>query len=214
MKQGTRIWIFVGTVIVCAMVLSWAVGFYTERIAKLPVYGPTEIIDGVEKTHVVPAFDLIAQDGGAFSSSITSGKISVVNFFFTSCPSVCPRMMRKLQTIHELYRNDPQVMLLSITVDPAHDDPGRLEKYARNLNANTQQWRFLTGEKKEIYLLARKGYFLTASEGNGGEQDFIHSENIVLVDTTGRIRGYYNGLDDKSMNTLSEDIAKLKKDKS
>ncbi len=214
MKQGSRIWIFIGTVIVAAMLLSWGVGFYIDRIAKLPVYGPTEKVGGEEKAHVIPDFELIAQDGGAFSSAVTEGKISVVSFFFTSCPSICPRMMRNLQTVHELYRNDARVLFLSMTVDPVHDNPERLAKYATNLNANTEQWRFLTGDKKVIYGLARHGYFLTASEGNGGEQDFIHSENIALVDAIGRIRGYYNGLDEKSMRTLTEDITKLKKDKS
>ncbi|HLF65407.1 MAG TPA: SCO family protein [Saprospiraceae bacterium] len=214
MKQGSRIWFYLVIVVATAGLLAWGMEFYTHRLADLPVYGPKEKIGGEEKAFVIPPFELTSQDGGAFSSAVTAGKVTVTNFFFTSCPSICPRIMRNLQSVHELYRNDPDVMILSITVDPLRDTPERLLKYSENLNASTQQWRFLTGEKKGIYSLARHGYFLTASEGDGGEYDFIHSENIVLVDAIGQIRGYYNGLDAKSMNQLSEDIAKLKKDKS
>jgi len=214
MKKGLHIWMFFGSVVVAAFLLSWGMEYYTRHIADLPVYGPVEIVDGVEQAHVIPEFKLIAQDGGTFSSAATAGKVSVVNFFFTSCPSICPKMMRNLQGVHELYRNDSGVIFLSMSVDPERDDPERLAGYARSLNANTEHWRFLTGEKKVIYGLARHAYFLTASEGDGGAQDFIHSENIVLVDRSGHIRGYYNGLDEKSMDQLSEHIAKLKTDKS
>jgi len=206
-------WIFVAAVIGGAALLS--VGYdYFERMSDLPVYGPKEVVNEMEVDHRIPVFELIAEDGGAFNSSVLSGKVVVTNFFFTSCPTVCPKMMRNLQTVHELYSDDAQVAFVSITVDPKRDNPERLREYADALHANTKRWRFLTGEKKGIYMLARNGYFISAGDGDGGEYDFIHSENLVLTDQTGRIRGYYNGLDEKAMDQLSSDIVKLKKERS
>jgi protein SCO1/2 len=192
-----------------------ALGYeYVEQHTELPVYGPTEIVDNVVTEHTIPPYQLIAQDGGMFSSEVLKNKVVVTNFFFTSCPSVCPRMMRNLQSVHELYRDDKEVALVSITVDPKRDTPERLRKYAQALHAETERWRFLTGEKKQIYPLARHGYFISAADGGSSEHDFIHSENLVLIDRVGRIRGYYNGLDEKAVDQLVNDILKLKKERS
>ena len=212
-RRGLGTWIFVSAILVGAIGLS--LGYdYLERIGNLPVYGPKEEMDGVVVDFTVPEYRLVAQDGGVFSSNAIRGTVTVTNFFFTSCPSICPKMMRNLQSVHELYRNDPQVAFVSMTVDPERDTPERLEHYAEMLNANTKSWRFLTGEKKEIYRLARNSFFVTASAGDGGNLDFIHSENLVLTDRQGRIRGYYNGLDESAMETLSGDILKLKNERS
>jgi protein SCO1/2 len=204
-------WIFVGAVVGGGFLLSQGITYYQTTIAALPVYGPMEIKNGVSIPHTIPDFILIAEDGGPFSSNVLDGKVCVVNFFFTSCPSICPKMMRNVQSVHELYRLDDDVLFLSITVDPDHDTPQRLSKYAELLNAETAQWKFLTGEKKAIYALARNAYFLSASEGDGGPHDFIHSENLALIDGKRQIRGYYNGLDKESVGQLSKDIAKLKR---
>lgn len=213
MKKHVRSGVFVGAVFLLAAGL--AVGYeYIERGSPLPVYGPQTGSGAAASDHVIPRFTSVSQDGGTFSSEILNGRITVVNFFFTSCPSVCPRMMRNLQSVFELYRNDPQVMFVSLTVDPKRDDPARLKRYAESLNADTGQWRFLTGEKKEIYRLARNAFFISAADGDGGDLDFIHSENLILLDRTGRIRGYYNGLDETAMDDLSRDIVKLKKERS
>lgn len=214
MKGRMQSWWFMGAVIAGAVVLAVTVEYITRNVSDLPVYGPKTVIDGEEQDHVLPSFELIAQDGGGFSSEALAGKVCVVNFFFTSCPSICPRMMRHTQSVYELYRNDPQVVFVSFTVDPKRDDAERLARYADGLNAHVGQWKFLTGEKKTIYHIARHGVFLSTMEGNGGEHDFIHSENLVLLDGAGRIRGYYNGLDPKMPDQLTVDIAKLKKHKS
>lgn len=212
MRKGLKSWVFVGSVLAAATTL--AIGYEViEGSAQLPVYGPKELSGTEELDHHIPDFELIAQDGGTFSSGIMRDKIVVANFFFTSCPSICPQMMRNMQSVHELYRNDPRVLFISMTVDPKRDDPARLQLYADGLNANTDHWRFLTGEKKDIYGLARHGFFVSAVDGDGGNLDFIHSENLVLVDRTGRIRGYYNGLDESAMEDLSKDITKLKKER-
>jgi protein SCO1/2 len=213
MGRISRVWIYVVVLVGVASLSAWGLEYYKFRIAKLPVYGPVDRINGIETHHTIPAYYLTAQDGSSFSSESITGKIVVANFFFTSCTTICPRMMHNLQTVHEQYRNDEDVMFISTTVDPVLDTPERLSRYAEHINAR-DNWRFLTGDKPVIYELARHGYFLTASEGNGGEHDFVHSESIVLVDTRGRIRGYYNGLDEKSMKNLASDISKLKKDKS
>jgi protein SCO1/2 len=204
---------FIGAIVFSAGLLALGYEYLLEQ-ADLPVYGPTETVDNVVTEHTIPVFSLIAEDGGTFNSRVLKNKVVVTNFFFTSCPSVCPRMMRNLQSVHELYRDDESVSLVSITVDPQHDTPERLRKYAEALHADTDRWRFLTGEKKEIYPLARHGYYISAADGGSQEHDFIHSENLVLSDGLGRIRGYYNGLDEQAVDQLVEDILKLKKERS
>jgi protein SCO1/2 len=213
MRRGVNPWLFLAAVIGGAVVLT-VVYELTQRYSALPVYGPATVIDGREQAFVVPAYEFIAQDGETFSSSKLTGKVAVTNFFFTSCPTICPQMMRNMQSVHELFRSDPGVAFVSFTVDPKRDNPERLKMYAEALNADMTQWRFLTGDKKKIYALARNGFFVSATDGDGGDHDFIHSENLVLVDGEGHLRGYYNGLDPESVEQLSRDISKLKKERS
>ncbi len=206
-----KMWVFTVAVLGAAVLMSWAWELYASRVASPPVMGPVKEVNGIKTQHSIPAFRLIAQDGGAYTSKEVEGKIQVANFFFTACPVICPRMMANMQVVYDAYRKDTDVVFLSITVDPKRDDANRLNTYAQNLGAETGRWNFLTGDKQEIYKLARNGYLVAASEVTGEVPDFIHSENIVLVDGQGRIRGYYNGMERKQMDVLRRDIAKLKK---
>lgn len=136
-------------------------------------------------------------------------KILVVDFFFTACPSICPKMTNGLKEIAKYYMNDSNIHLLSFTVDPLHDTTKKLLDYLIKMKAYSSNWDFLTGDKKLIYKLARKEFFVTATDGDGGVQDFIHSDKIILVDQHNYIRGYYDGTNPKEIQLLIKDINKL-----
>jgi len=135
--------------------------------------------------------------------------IVVVDYFFTTCPGICIPMSKNLFKVQEYFDANEKVKILSHTVDPETDNPATLKAYAELYNANPKQWTFLTGSKKDLYHQARKGYFITASEGNGGEEDFIHSEKLVLIDMHKNIRGYFDGTDMKDVEKLIQAIELL-----
>ena len=198
-----KTWLFFAVVIAVTALIYFGLERYEATSSPLPVYGP--------ENHEIPEFGFRTQDDEYFNRNKMEGKIAVVNYFFTSCPSICPRMTRNLQAVHDLYRNDDDLIMMSLTVDPKRDTPERLAMFADNYNADSQTWKFLTGDKKDLYHLARKGFLVSATEGAGDHGDFIHSENIVLIDRSMRIRGFYNGTDEGAISDLIRDIAKLKK---
>jgi protein SCO1/2 len=214
MSRSKKLWIFTATVLVLPVLLFFAVEAYEARYAKLPVYGPVTTVDGETVQHHITGFTMLDQDGYKVSENIIEDKVAVVNFFFTSCPSICPKMMRNVQTVQDMYRNKPELHIVSFTVDPKRDTPARLKKFADAYHVDKDNWHLLTGEKKEIYQLARNSFYLSASQGDGGDHDFIHSENLVLIDRQGRIRGYYDGTDADAVDELITHISKLKNDRS
>ncbi|MFB6306617.1 MAG: SCO family protein, partial [Flavobacteriales bacterium] len=137
------------------------------------------------------------------------GKIYIANFFFTTCRTICPKMTKQFQRIQKEFENNDEILLLSHTVDPKHDTAEVLKEYAKKHNAIEGKWIFATGNKEEIYDLARKSYFTVTSEGDGGKFDFIHTENFVLIDKKKRIRGFYDGTSPKEVDKLIRDIKKL-----
>jgi len=209
----TSLWKFLAIVTVSTLAIYFGLEIYDDYAAKLPVYGPTTEVKGEVTEHHVPAFDMVNQFGRKVTASEIDNKVAVVNFFFTSCPTICPQMMRNMQTVQELYLNDDRVALLSFTVDPKRDNPSRLKTFADAYHIDARRWNLLTGDKKVIYSLARNGFYLTASQGDGGDHDFIHSENLVLIDTEKRIRGYYDGTDEAAVDKLINDITKLKRER-
>ena len=163
--------------------------------------------------HTIPEFTFLNQDSIEVKSNNYEGKIWVANYFFTSCPTICPAMMRNMQLIQETYLDDDEIQIASFTVDPKRDTPSRFTKYADNINAISSKWQLLTGDKKDLYRLARRGFLISATEGDGGPTDFIHSENFVLIDKEGRIRFYYDGTDKDQVEQLIKDISKLKRER-
>lgn len=163
--------------------------------------------------HKIPAFSFLDQNGNVITNESVQNKICVVDYFFSTCQSICPFMSSELSRVHEAYRSNPEVIILSHTVDPQTDTPEQLLVYASQFNADSKSWKFLTGSKEELYKLARKGYLLEASEGNGGKEDFIHTQNFALVDGLGHIRGFYDGLDTTEVNNLIRDISILLREK-
>lgn len=185
---------------------------------KLPVLGnhklDTTSVDGKIKIdtifHTIPSFSLINQNGETITETRVKGKVYVVDYFFTTCQSICPIMSKQLDRV---YKEQKDVLILSHTVDPETDKPEALKEYASKFNADSKRWIFLTGGKPELYDLARTGYLLDAQEGNGGAEDFIHTQNFALIDKKGRIRGYYDGTDSSSVNELINDIDFLLEEK-
>lgn len=162
--------------------------------------------DFVKGQHYIPKFNLVSQDQAQITDKVLENNITIVDFFFTSCPDICPIMSSELSRVQEVFKNKDLVKILSITVDPAYDNPKVLKKYAEEFGADTAQWKFLTGEKELIYSLARCGFLLPVEDGDGSKEDFIHSEKIILVDQQKRIRGYYDGTDREDIDRLITEI--------
>ena len=185
-------------------VSAWALlNWYEKKVQGLPVMGKT-------KEHRIGDFQLINQDGQLKSTADWNDKIVVADFFFTHCPTICPQMTKSLKKIQEAFKTDAEILISSFTVDPERDSSAQLKKYARQYNVDTRNWNLLTGDKKEIYKLARNSFMLVATDGDGGPDDFIHSESLVLIDKQKKIRGYYNGTSNDEVNQLIIDIKKLK----
>jgi protein SCO1/2 len=195
----------------------------------LEILGPIEIqtksVDGhqVNDTlyHSISGFSLLNQDSNIVSDSIFKGKIHIANFFFTTCGTICPKMSSEMRRVQHAIEKDTDVVIVSYTVDPEYDTPFILKEYALQHKAIANKWFFLTGDKKTIYDLARNSYYLVAGEGDGGPEDFIHSEMFTLIDKDGRIRGgkdkkgnllTYDGTNILDVNRLLEDIDVLKRE--
>ena len=209
-NQNKTIWLFVILVVVLPFLAFTIVSWYTLVFEKLPVYGEAKKIEGKSKEHSIADFALTNQDGGITTPAAWSNKIVVANFFFTRCPSICPKMMINMKKVEEHFRSDPEILFNSFSVDPENDSVERLKSYASLLNINTSNWGLLTGDKKEIYKLARNSFLVVATNGDGGPTDFIHSDKLILIDKQKRIRGYYDGTNEKEVSNLIHDIKKLK----
>jgi protein SCO1/2 len=163
--------------------------------------------------HTIGEFSFHDQNGHAITRNDVDGKVFVAEYFFTTCQSICPIMNHEMKRVQKAFRNSDNVAILSFTVDPQTDTVAQLKRYASQLHADSRQWHFLTGEKEQLYALARKSFFVlkpaeTANQGDAGS-DFIHTNNFVLVDQQLRIRGYYDGTSPKEVNQLIRDISRL-----
>jgi len=189
-----------------------------DKPMPLKIYSPKdlnpELVDedqrDIYKNHRIRDFRLVNQDGDSVTDSFLKDKIYVADFFFTTCPTICPVMSNELERVQEAFEGDLGIQIVSHTVQPEYDSPEILKEYAALHKANPNQWTFLTGDKSEIYSLARKSYFAVTTEGDGGISDFIHTENFVLVDKKKRIRGFYDGTSADDVNRLIKDIKILK----
>jgi len=160
--------------------------------------------------HTIPDFSFIDQEGRVVDQNKTAGKTYVADFFFTTCESICPIMSKELMKLSKVLKSDTNVIFISHTVDPETDSVPQLKTYALAHQADPKQWHFVTGSKKDLYEMARIGYYVTATEGDGGAEDFVHTQNFVLVDKYRQIRGYYDGTDSLEMGKLLKDIDLLK----
>lgn len=164
--------------------------------------------------HQIAPFELINQEGELITRKTFDGKIYVTDFFFTSCPGICPRMTDNMLVLQEAFINDDEVLLLSHSVTPERDSVPILKAYAEKKGILSHKWHIVTGSQNEIYKLGRKAYFVEEDLGATKEIDeFLHTENFVLIDKNKHIRGIYNGLNKSSINQLIADIQSLKKEK-
>ena len=187
---------------------------------RLPVYNPIDVnprlvddsVKHISRNHRIAEFELVNQDGKVITKADFEGKIYVADFFFTRCQTICPIMAVNMKDLQEHYRNDPELKFLSHSVTPVMDSVPVLKAYAEKNGAIEGKWEITTGSKKHIYELARKSYFAVLDEGDGGDQDFIHTEQFILVDRSGQIRGFYDGTEKEEMQRLIDDIEILKRE--
>lgn len=181
-----------------------------KPLKELPYYGK-KISDTInekktESYHKVGNFSFISQTGETITQKNLEGKIYVTDYFFTTCKSICPIMTNQMQRIYNEFKNEDKVCFVSHTVDPEVDSVNVLAEYAKSKNADSKKWFFLTGNKKDLYEMARNSYYLDAEQGDGGPDDFIHTPNFALIDANKHIRGYYDGTDSVQVNMLINDI--------
>ncbi len=183
---------------------------------KLPIYQPSmvnpELVDSTlqykRKYHAVADFSLVNQNGKIITEADYNGKIYIADFFFTTCPTICPIMTKNMASLQN--RIGDEVLLLSHSVTPEIDSVEQLKKYALEKGVQDGKWNLVTGDKKQIYDLARKSYMVVKTDGDGGPFDMIHTENFVLVDKERRIRGYYDGTKVEEMEKLIDELQILK----
>lgn len=185
--------------------------FYLKKeqkpIRTLAYFGPKNALKKNDTTHhEIPPFYFIDQFNEKITESDVKGKIYVTDFFFTTCKSICPIMSNGLERVYKKFHDRSDVLIISHTVDPETDSVPQLKNYAGLHGVKDNKWRFVTGEKKQLYELARKGYLLNAEEGDGGEEDFIHTQNFALIDKERHIRGFYDGTDSIEINRLITDM--------
>ncbi len=184
----------------------------------LPIFQPAmvnyQLVDSTiqhqKKYHHIANFDLINQNGKTITQNDYKEKIYVADFFFTTCQTICPIMTDHMYQIQKEIINDPDVMLLSHSVTPKIDSVAQLKRYAKLKGVNDAKWNLVTGDKKQIYELARKSYLAVKTDGNGDQYDMIHTENFMLIDKKRQIRGFYDGTNPDAIIELLEDIKTLK----
>jgi len=208
------------TVGVLFVVFVW-IGYYLmSPVKKLPVYNPADVnpklvdysVKHIRSNHKIADFKLINQNGDTITQNTYANKIYVADFFFTRCQTICPIMSTNMVDLQEFYKNDTTVMLLSHSVTPVIDSVPVLRAYADKMNILDSKWNLATGDKRHIYELARKSYFAVLDEGDGGAQDFIHTEQFILIDKKRQIRGFYDGTSKEEIRKIIEDINILKKE--
>ncbi|MDM9630085.1 SCO family protein [Robiginitalea aurantiaca] len=194
--------------------------FYNALQPKevLPVYQPADFnpelvapeLSHVKKYHTIADFSLVNQNGDTVTQKDYEGKIYIADFFFTTCLTICPIMTDNMEYLQQQIADDPEVQLLSHSVTPEIDSVARLKEYAIEKGVIDSKWNLVTGDKKQIYELARKSYLAVKTDGDGGPFDMIHTENFILVDKDKRIRGTYDGTKKAEMERLLEDLKILK----
>ena len=188
-----------------------------KPVEVLPVYQPAEVneklvdssIIHVAKYHKISDFKLTNQNGKEITQANYKDKIYVADFFFTTCQDICPVMTKNMYQLQEELKNDNQILLLSHTVIPEVDTVEQLKEYAVENNVDDSKWNLVTGDKKQIYELARKSY-LAVEDSNYSQYDMIHTENFMLIDKERQIRGFYDGTNSEDINRLLKDIKILK----
>ena len=205
-SKGNYYW---ALLIIPAFFVGWYFFNKSEQkpLRLLPYYGQKNSMkDGDTSYHTVKPFMFTNQYNEKVTEETVKGKIYVTDFFFTTCQSICPIMSSELERVYKQFANREDIMILSHTVSPEEDSVNVLMEYAKLHGVKDKKWLFLTGEKKHLYDMARTSYLLNAEEGNGDENDFIHTQNFALVDKEKHLRGFYDGTDSIEVSRLITDI--------
>ena len=191
------------------IILSITVNSCVEKDnSPLPIIGNREVVDGDTIYHTIPPFEFMSQDSTLITNASLSEGLYISDFFFMSCPSICPKVKKQMLRIYDKYEGNPKLKFVSHTLDPKRDTPPRLKLYAENLGVDTNQWMFLTGDQDDIMDMADE-YFVAAMEDASAPGGFDHSRKILLVDTKGHIRAFADGTDPESVDDFFGDIEKL-----
>ena len=212
-----RDFITVGFILIFSAAAVYMFYVILKPVEVLPIYQPAEVnqklvdssIIHVAKYHKISDFKLTNQNGKEITQANYKDKIYVADFFFTTCQDICPVMTKNMYQLQEELKNDNQILLLSHTVIPEVDTVEQLKEYAVENNVDDSKWNLVTGDKKQIYELARKSY-LAVEDSNFNEYDMIHTENFMLIDKEKQIRGFYDGTNSEDINRLFKDIEILK----
>jgi protein SCO1/2 len=190
-------------------------GYYYKVSNEQPKRSPLPVLGNVPDHKVAP-FSFTNQEGKTITNEDVKDKIVVVEYFFTTCKGICPKMNQNLARVYAKVKGNKDVLILSHTVDPVKDTVGAMRAYANRFEADPAQWMFLTGDKKALYDMARYSYLISATDDTAGlsiDKDFIHDNHYVLVDNYGRVRGMYDGLEDNKVDTLVSHIKILLEEK-
>lgn len=192
-----------------------------KNVGALPFYNESSFTpkwldtdsDEVKEMHTIPNFSLLNQDGKIVTRNTFAGKIYVADFFFTSCSGICPKMSANMGVLQEAFKDDNDVLLVSHSVTPETDTVDVLKEYAETRGIKSDKWHLVTGSRSDIYKLGRNAYFIEEDLGElKTDDDFLHTENFVLIDKNQHIRGIYNGLNKTAIQQLIKDINTLKKE--
>jgi protein SCO1/2 len=181
-----------------------------RKESPLPIFGEREVVGNDTVYHTIADFSFLDQDSAIVTHETYKNRIYVADFFFTSCRTICPIMKTQMLRVYDSIQNDPDVLLLSHTIDPEYDTVGLLRDFANRLGVKSSKWHFVTGEKESIYKIAQTSYFSTALEDKTEPDGFIHSGAFLLIDKERRIRGKYDGTKAEDVNRLLADIQRLK----
>jgi protein SCO1/2 len=204
--MNKKLLFYVGFFVVLVLVFWGALAKYTDVFKQ----------NKLTKRNTVQAFSFKKEDGTDFSNQDMQGKVCVVEYFFTTCPSICPIMNNNMKTVYEEFKNEQDFMILSHTCDPKRDSVGKMKRYADSLQVDTKKWAFLTGRKDSLYNMARNSYGIDDPKNavNNINDDFMHSQFFALVDKNGVVRGQvYDGLKKDELEKLKKDIKYLLKEK-
>lgn len=209
-NKNTIYWVFL-IVIPLVFLIWYFINKHEDKpLRTLPFFGPKSALK-INDTlyHKVGNFEFINQNGEHITEAFVKDKIYVADYFFTTCQSICPVMSNNLVKVYRAFEKDTSVFILSHTVDPETDTVAQMKRYALQHGVNDARWQFLTGDKKSLYEQARKSYLLNAEEGDGGADDFIHTQNFALIDKERHIRGFYDGTDSLEIQRLITEIRML-----
>jgi protein SCO1/2 len=204
------------------LIIAFAISIWScnKNTDRLPILGERDtakrVVDGKEVVdtiyHTIPDFKFVNQNGDTVTAQNFKDKIYVVDFFFTTCPTICPVMKKQMLKVYEKIKGQNDVAILSHTIDPEHDTPSVLKEYATDLGVKDTQWMFVTGNREKIYEIGEKQYLVVAGADSTAPGGYIHSGAFVLIDKEKRVRGMYNGTDDEATKRLIVDIARLQEE--